>query len=203
MRCGVAVLLALVAAHPLARGAEPPPAPLTCADSAGGLQPQRLETVHAEKRGRIALDATAQCLGGVAGFPVAAVLLELPAFTEPYSVRVFSLVGGTFAIPRLELLDAQFARTRQFAADDFTRRGDSISLEVFVDADNAADRYLLAYVDPERIGTGDARRVMSVNANPYFYMWTGAETQQVAQAVDSGRLVVELVGERWKKKKRK
>lgn len=78
------------------------------------------------------------------------VVLELPAFSVPYSVGITSVAtAGTtdqsVLVPRVALFDAEFKRTRLFGSDDLRHRGSNLERTVFINAADARERYIVIY----------------------------------------------------------
>lgn len=204
----VALLGVLISAPALAVDKTPAnkaAAVVECAETRQQLLPVSLEETHLQKKGRVELKAANGCLKGQAEFSVAALLLKLPEYSEPYSIKLDAIVQGTYFLPRIEMLAADLSTVRIFNYRTFRRRGTANSLEVFVNPTNAAEQFMLVYVDPEQIGQNENRSLMTQDAAyayPVLWMY-GRDQTRVLQAVDQGRLEVHLVGERWAPKKKK
>ncbi len=202
-----ALLGALASSPVLSAGKTPADkasAAVECAETRQQLTPISLEETHSQKKGRVELKATNGCLKGQAEFSVAALLLKLPVYAEPYSIKLDAIIQGTYFLPRIEMLAADLSTMRIFNYRTFRRRGTANSLEVFVNPINAAEQFMLVFVDPEQIGQNDNRSLLSQNvvyASPVFWMY-GRDQTRILQAVDQGRLEIHLVGERWNPKKK-
>jgi hypothetical protein len=101
------------------------------------------------------------------------------------------------------VLSETFSVAREYSSSDFRRRGDSISIEIFLNDENAGERFVLVYVDPAEVGKQDSRTVLTSNGTYIstgisgFMLVTGSDTARVISAVDSGSLMIKLVGARW------
>ena len=137
------------------------PAPIVCVATAGELPRQDLLWLVAHKKGKVPLNRAAGCLGHTQGITVPAVLLTLPEFTGPYSIKVAAPVGKTYFIPALQLLDEALQVRRSIPPQELRRRGMELSTEVFVGAPNVEERYLLVFIDPDNLGKMDTRTSMS------------------------------------------
>jgi hypothetical protein len=130
------------------------------------------------------------------------VIVELPAFTQSYSVNVRSMLGGTVLAPRVDVLDVQKAPRRSLGLQDVRRRGDSLELDVFVTKNDGDDRYLVLYADPSALGQGESRSSMGMQT-AYIgtgYWMSGTDTKVQVNYVDEGTLMVTLKGPQWEKK---
>jgi hypothetical protein len=174
-----------------------------CASEASALRVISLEAHVKQKHGKFVLGKKSECLVTADGGNLAAVLVELPAFTEPYSISIRSLLGKSVLVPRADLLDATKVRRRSLGLQDVKRRGDSLSIEVFINNENADERFLVLYADPAALGQTETRSSMSIQST---YVVTGTwmsgnEAKQVVDYVSEGTLVVALNGAQWEKKK--
>ena len=174
-----------------------------CADGVSALRVISLESHVKQKKGKFVLGKKSECLVTVDGGNLAAVLVELPAFTEPYSINIRSLLGKSVLVPRADLLDATKATRRSLGLQDVKRRGDSLSIEVFINNENADERFLVLYADPAAFGQAETRSSMSIQST---YVGTGTwmsgnEARQVVNYASEGTLVVGLNGAQWEKKK--
>lgn len=208
--------VALVAQAP-ASAAEPESIPAEeCVSEVAKLPAYDLAEIAFLKRGDFKLSARKGCLvvdGG--GYPAG--LFSLPAFEEPYAVRVAAQVepgfGGANAkakvvSPRVTLLDEKLALTRTFGASDLTRRGAQMSIDVFVNPENSAERYLLLHVEPERVGETETRSNVGATVTPIYtgvgfvVITTGHDKPQQIEVRAKGRFVVSLLGD-WADRARK
>src|SRR5438552_16376870 len=100
-------------------------------------------------------------------------LLALPPLDSPYAIRIAAPTQrSSYLQPRIEMLDAQYHPLRSYGAERLKRRGMEMSLEVFMNAANAEERFVLLYADPEHLGD------------------TGQKTNSQSQALFVGRGVV-------------
>lgn len=183
--------------------ANPAPFP-PCVAKAEDMQSKDLESLFLKHHGELGVDLSAGCLRSVEDRDYPAILLALPAVESGYAIRISAPIHDhQFMIPRAEFLDAQFRRTRSFGAAELKRRATGWSMVVFVDMDDSNEEYLLLYADREHLTDTDQK--MQFAARP-LYVGTGviirgAETLDSLSASESGKLVVELQGPRWDKKK--
>jgi Maltose operon periplasmic protein precursor (MalM) len=153
-------------------------------------------------RGSIDLERSSGCLQ-VSDPPigVAAVRLVLPSFEEPYALRIAAPLDRTVILPRVTFLDEQFRVTRSFGAEALKRRGTELSFEVFINPADANERYVVLYADPAHIGESDQRTVSRTTSvfvgSGVIYL--GSELGSHVVAVDTGNMVVSLIGERYQK----
>lgn len=78
------------------------------------------------------------------------VSFALPAFQMPYSIEISSLPQGTLQDsallhPRVATYDADFKRLRYFDEKTLRMRGQQLERTVFINANDAAERYLVIY----------------------------------------------------------
>jgi hypothetical protein len=199
--CLVATLACCVALPALGKNKKEEP-PRTCVASAAELTVIPLEDHVKRKKGRFVLNKKSECLVTADGFNLPAVVVELPAFTQSYSVNVRSLLGGTVLAPRIDVLDAQKAPRRSLGLQDVRRRGDSLEIDVFVTKNDGDDRYLVLYPDPSVLGQGESRSAMGMQTTYIAtgYWTSGAESKVQVNYVDEGTLLVMLKGPQWEKK---
>ncbi|HEY8122277.1 MAG TPA: hypothetical protein VII78_13230 [Myxococcota bacterium] len=191
-----------------AAGAEPAASAPKCAQAAEGLPLHDIADVAFDQRGEFKLTSRRGCLSLEEGdFPAG--LLALPDFVEPYAVRVAAWVEGSYGYnakpkvvsPRVTLLDAHFAVTRSFGEAELTRRGEQLALDVFVNPENAAERYLLLHVEPERLGQTERRTSVGSTMTPVVIgtsvamITSGHDKPQEIEIRATGRFVVSLLGD--------
>jgi hypothetical protein len=179
-----------------------------CAQSADLLPLHDLAHVAFDERGVFKLAVRRGCLRLEEGeFPAG--LFALPQFAEPYAVRVAAAVEGSYGFsakpvvvsPRVTLLDEHFAVTRSFGASDLTRRGEQLSIDVFLNPENATERYLLLHVEPERIGQVETRTNVGATVTPVVIgtgvvmITSGHDKPQEIEIRAKGRFVVSLLGD--------
>jgi hypothetical protein len=192
-----AACLASSASHAAGKKDEP----RACAASIAELKSVLLEQHVKKKKGKFALGKKSECLVTADGISLPAVLVELPPFAEPYVVNIRSLLGKTVLAPRVDVLDATKTQRRSLGLADTKSRGDSLSIDVFINQDNADERYLVLYPDPTALGSGESRSSMGLQT-AYIgtgYWTSGTESKQLVNYVDAGTLVVTLKGPRWEK----
>ncbi|MBM0107380.1 hypothetical protein JM946_21790 [Steroidobacter sp. S1-65] len=178
--------------------------PRVCAASTAELKVVSLEEHVKKKKGKFVLGKKSECLVTSDGINLPAVLVELPPFVEPYVVNIQSLLGGTVLAPRVDALDAAKAHRRSLGLADVKSRGDSLSIDVFMNQENAEERYLVLYPDPEALGRGESRSSMGMQTTYIAtgYWMSGTESKQLVNYVDAGTLIVTLKGSQWDKKKK-
>jgi hypothetical protein len=184
----------------LAAGKKEEP-PRVCAASTAELKAVLLEEHVKKKKGKFALGKKSECLVTADGINLPAVLVELPPFTESYVVNIQSLLGKTVLAPRVDVLDATKTQRRSLGIAETKSRGDSLSIDVFINQENADERYLVLYPDPTALGRGESRSSMGMQT-AYIgtgYWMSGTESKQLVNYVDAGTLVVALKGPRWEK----
>jgi hypothetical protein len=202
--------LSLLCAAPSGAKGKPPEAP--CVASVASLPVHDLARVAFDDRGEFKLAARNGCMRIAEGeYPAG--LFALPQFAEPYAVRVAAWVEGGVGSrrgvhvvsPRLTLLDAQFAATRTFGAEDLVRRGQQFSIDVFLNPENGAERYLLVHVEPERLGEVETRTNVGSTLTPVvigtgvMMITSGHDEAQEVEVRATGRLVLGLLGD-WAKR---
>jgi hypothetical protein len=195
-----AALAALLSAPSF--GAKKKPDPPVCVKSPEQLMAVDLSTLFIKHKGKIDLEPEDGCM--VVGDPpamLAAVRLTLPSFEGSYAVKVAAPVGRSMVLPRVVLLDDQFRTTRSFGAETLKRRGMEMSVEVFVDAPNVDEKFMVIYADPAHIGDTDKRTESQTNT--LFvgtgYINYGSEIGSDVTAEETGDIVVSLIGERFEK----
>lgn len=194
----MAAYLASHAAHAGSKKEEP----RVCAASSAELKVVSLEEHVKKKKGKFVLGKKSECLATADGIDLPAVMVELPPFVEPYVVNIRSLLGSTVLAPRVDVLDAAKNQRRTLGLADVKSRGDSLSIDVFMNRDNADDRYLVLYPDPSALGHGESRSSMGMQT-AYIatgYWTSGTESKQLVNYVDAGTLIVTLKGPQWEKK---
>lgn len=176
-------------------------APPACV-SASALKPVDLADLFLRHDGEIELKGGASCMRTEKGVELPALLLALPAFEAPYSVRIAALLGHAYYLePRVDLLDGQFQVLRSFGAERLKRRGTEMSMQVFIDAANAGEKYLLLYADPEHFADKDQKttsQAQTVYVGTGFLILGNEQTEGLS-ATTIGKLNITLVGEQWDK----
>jgi hypothetical protein len=199
--CAAAVATFLSAPSFAAKKSAPP----VCVKGPEQLMGIDLAILFVKHKGRIDLEPEDGCL--VVGDPpamLAAVRLTLPSFEGSYAIRIAAPVGKSMVLPRVILLDDRFRTTRSFGAETLKRRGTEMSLEVFVDAPNVDEKFMVIYADPAHIGDTDKRTESQTNT--LFvgtgYINYGSEIGSDVTAEETGDIVVLLIGERFEKMRR-
>lgn len=178
---------------------KPAPVPVPCGPRAQ-LPPVDLKEIFLRHGGEIELKSGAGCLKTDTGQELPAILLALPAFESAYGVRFEAPVGNSaYLEPRVEMLDEQFQVVRAFGAERLKRRGTEMSLQVFVEPANSAERYVLLYADPAHMTDTDKKT--SAESQTLFvgtgFIVLGNEKTRALSASVIGKLNVTLVGEQW------
>lgn len=177
-------------------------AAVECATSPAQLKAVDLTELFLHHKGELDVRSRAGCLRLASGSELPAVLLALPPFSTPYAVRIEAPTGnGGYMQPRVDLLDARYQTLRSFGAERVRRRGTQLSMEVFVNEANAAERFVMLYADPEHLGEEDHR---TTSQSQMLFVGTGfvvlgADRTAVLHSGTEGHLTVLLVGEAWDK----
>jgi hypothetical protein len=176
--------------------------PRECVANIAELTVVSLEQQVKKKKGKFVLGKKSECLVMPDAGNLPAVLVELPQFTQPYAVNIRSLLGGTVLAPRVDMLDVNKTQRRSFGLADLKSRGDSLSVDIFINDDNADERYLVLYPDPSAFGHGESRSSMGMQTSYVGtgYWISGTDTKRVVTYVDAGTLIVALKGPQWEKK---
>lgn len=207
LRSGISLLvLCALATMPFARGAESRAGgERQCASSVAELTATALTELVAKKNGKFSFSAKSDCLVRDDHPPLPALLLELPEFPGPYVLRLESLIGDSFVMPRLEFYDGEGRFTRSVDQSAFRNRTTVVSADVFFRPEHAAERRVLVIPDPAALGkTRERTTLESRGAYMLYAAWfSGADTTVTLNQVEVGKLVVSLIGEPWEKKKKR
>jgi hypothetical protein len=180
-------------------------APVECATSPAQLRAVDLTELFLRHKGELDVRSRAGCLRLATGSELPTVLLVLPPFSAPYAVRFEAPTdNGGYLQPRVDLLDAQYQTLRSFGAERVRRRGTRLSMEVFINEANAAERFVMLHADPEHLGEQDHRttsqsQMLFVGTG---YVVLGADRTAALHSSTEGHLTVLLVGEAWDKAQR-
>jgi hypothetical protein len=193
-------LLVMFALSADALAAAPP-----CATGIKDMKPVSLVELFRNSKGKYKLQRKTGCLADVGGREVPAVLLELPAYTEPYAVRIAAMIRKDFVLPRITFLDENHFPTREVKGEQLTRRGGEVSTDVFINPENSSERYVLVHADPEAIGGTETRVNMNTHMATFplspagvVGTWTsGSDGTQELKLVDSGQFFFTLIGDQW------
>ena len=182
--------------------ADQPAAAVPCATSRAELKAHDLAEIFLKQQGKVELKSAAGCVKLENGMELPAMLLALPPLDSPYAIRIAAPTqGSSYLQPRIEMLDEQYHTLRSYGAERLKRRGMELSLEVFMSAANAAERYVLLYADPEHLGDTDQK---TTSQSQMLFVGTGFvilgndKTASLRSATD-GALTVQLLGEQWEK----
>jgi len=195
-RAGLTLAVLLTCASSFAAGA---PAP-SCANSRAELKARDLTELFLKHKGELDLKSQVGCLKLESGVELPAFLLELPAYESPYTIRMEAPLGtGTYLLPRIDMLDAQFNTLRSFGAERLKHRGIEMSLDIFVNSPNASERYALIYADPQHLGEQDSKTVSQSKmlfVGTGFYI-AGDDNTTTRHSASEGKLTVTLLGGQW------
>lgn len=151
---------------------------------------------------RVVLDKNAQAFdfGGVKAFFM---LYELPAYAAPYSIVLSSLPGGlqndkALFIPRVALYDGDMRPTRYFDEKTLRNRGDSLERTVFINPQNAQERYMAVFGSDMSASIERAYSFVTVTpvmAGPVmFNMYGGQDGKSTLRSSPTGMLDIETQG---------
>ena len=195
----LAGLVPWVSAH---AATDHPPDATPCATARAELKAHDLAEIFLKQQGKVELKRAVGCLKLENGMELPAMLLSLPPLDNPYSIRVAAPTrGSSYLQPRIEMLDAQYHPLRSYGAERLKRRGMEMSLEVFMNAANAEERFVLLYADPEHLGDTDQKTTSQSQAlfvGTGFVITGNDRTASLRSATD-GELTVQLLGEQWEK----
>lgn len=187
--------------------AKPKAARAECVAAVEALPLHDLVRVAFDDHGKFKLAPSNGCLRMDEGdFPAG--LFALPEFSEAYAVRAAAWVEGNYGYgsklkvvsPRVTLLDAQFNVTRSFGVNELTRRGEQLTIDVFVNPENTAERYLLLHVEPERVGQTETRTNVGSTLTPVvvgtgvIMITSGHDKPQQIEIRAKGLFTVSLLG---------
>jgi hypothetical protein len=177
-----------------------PAAPADCAASPSELRSVDVSDLFLRHKGELDVKTHAGCLRLQGGSELPAVLLALPSFGAPYALRFEApLDEGGYLQPRVEMLDANYQTLRSFGAERVRRRGTQLSLEVFINEANAAERFVLLHADLEHLGEED-HRTTSRSQTLFVgtgYIILGSDHTAALRSSTEGHLKVLLIGEQW------
>lgn len=150
----------------------------------------------------ISLDKTRQAFsfGGTKAFFV---LFELPAYTRPYGLTVSSVPGGTpgdvaLVVPKLAFYDADFRPTRHFDEKTLRNRGTSVERTVFVNPQDAGERYLAVFASD--LSASIERAYSEVTVTPVaagpvvFNLYGGRDGKSTLRSSPTGVFEIETQG---------
>jgi hypothetical protein len=140
------------------------------------------------------VDRRSPCLRTDAG-PMSYLAFRLLEFESPYSVTVESeQVGGVLFAPQLGLMDEAGHVSRRLAFEDFSLRGTLLRATVFVNAENAQERYLIVTSAVGQVGQTRQPIVAQVTMIPVLtgllpMMWvSGSEYQGQYTLAHNGQI---------------
>jgi hypothetical protein len=174
-------------------------APLCCADR-GLAAAQRGALPLAPTSVEIDGHAQAHDFGGNKAFFV---LYELPAYREPYAIKVTSRPKGGLAdvailVPRVAMYDADFKLTRYFDDKTLRNRGNDLERTVFINPDDARERYIAIHGSNLSASIERAYSLVTVTpvmAGPVmFNMYGGQDGKSVLRSAPTGTVQIEVQG---------
>lgn len=130
-------------------------------------------------------------------------LYELPPFTKTYSMVITSTPNGSAAdlalfLPRVTFYDAQFQPTRHFDEKTLRSRGNSAERTVFINPQNAAERFVAIYGSDLSSSIERAYSMVTVTtvvAGPYmFNLYGGQDGKSTIRSAPSGSFNLEVNG---------
>jgi hypothetical protein len=150
----------------------------------------------------VLIDRTAQAFnfGGSKAFFV---LYELPAFKKTYSIGITSNPQGPITdvallIPRVALYDADFNVTRFFDEKTLRNRGNALERTVFINPDNAKERYIAIFGSDLSSSIERAYSMVTVTpifAGPVVFNWvSGTDGKSLLRSSPTGSLKLEVQG---------
>ncbi|MDI9237552.1 hypothetical protein QLQ15_01345 [Lysobacter sp. LF1] len=150
-----------------------------------------------EHEGFVEFASVARCYRPAEGTPVPVALYRLESITPPAEVKVSVQLstGGTFAAA-LDVLDADMKPLRRYGFEQFTRRGSTYSLDVFLNPSTTTPAYVMLSPDQTHVGkkdtaTGSATNVSPILAGPVMFMYhTGSETVTENPLLQGGKVRV-------------
>jgi hypothetical protein len=201
-KLGIAALAATLAVGGAAESAEKPaPAPRTCTDTISELPVIGVEQLLKKRKIGVGLSARSACYLREGQPPLPAAVLTLPEYTAPYVLRVESTITDSLVLPRIEMLAEDGTVTRVIEGSAFRRRTTVASVDIFIKPEHAHERRVLLFPDPAEIGKSEARTTLMAVGSPNYWM-SGMDSTRVINQVDTGKLVVSLVGEIWEQGKK-
>lgn len=147
-----------------------------CADSLQQVEPSSLvdlgEHKQKPKRWLVSVNEESPCLRFSPEQAMSVELLQLQPFGKPYRLDISSLMrkerktkhDQLIFSPTIVMLDGKLRPTREFPHDEFRYRGSKLSHTIFINEENADERFLLLYSAPETIGETDERVAGAVNS---------------------------------------
>jgi hypothetical protein len=197
--------LAALAWPQVLTAAAPPPAPTPCVSSSAELKPRELAEIFLHHKGQVDLSNAAGCLRLENGMELPALLLALPPFAGAYTIRIAAPTErSSYLQPRIDMLDAQYHTLRTFGAERLKRRGTEMSVEIFVNPEDARERFVLLYADPAHLGEQDQK---TTSESRMLFVGTGVvilgdDKTAALRTTTEGKVTVQLLGEQWEKAER-
>lgn len=125
----------------------------------------------------------------------------LPPFQMPYSIEISSLAQGTLRdsslfFPRVTTYDADFSRLRHFDEKTLRMRGQQLERTVFINAKDAAERYLVVSGSDQDVQIETTYAVMNstpVMSGPVmFNLISGADVKGLLRASPTGSIRIKV-----------
>jgi hypothetical protein len=128
-------------------------------------------------------------------------LYELPPFTKTYSMVITSTPNGNLVdlalfLPKVTLYDEQFKPTRHFDEKTLRNRGNSVERTVFINPQNATEKYVAIYGSD--LSSSIERAYSMVTVTPVFsgpYMvnvYGGQDGKSTIRSAPSGSFNLEV-----------
>lgn len=130
-------------------------------------------------------------------------LYELPAFGQPYAIKVISKPNGPLTdvailVPRVAMYDADFKLTRYFDDKTLRNRGNDLERTVFINPADAGERYIA--IHGSNLSASIERAYSMVTVTPVvagpvvFNMYGGQDGKSVLRSAPTGSLQIEVQG---------
>ena len=139
-----------------------------------------------------------QCVATPSG-KIAAALFKFEDVRPPLQVSLTITAESTATLAAAAtLLDERFQPVRRYDFDRFSRRGNTYTLDIFVNADDPTPAYLLLSPDAAWVGKEDAgiragsTTYASYGPALFFAYHVGYEVTTNRQLTDAGRLQIEV-----------
>ncbi len=151
----------------------PTPTPVTQLSQAdcptlARVTPQPAPVPGAKKPATYHVAAASDCLMGADGKRTTGTLIALPPFAPGYYMDIASQAQGEALLPlRIQTLNGARDVQRTVDGQAIYFRGDGLSGQLFFNADNANERFLLITAAPSIVGQSTTRTAMGAQSNTY------------------------------------
>ena len=151
----------------------PTPTPVTQLSQAdcptlARVTPQPAPVPGAKKPATYHVAAASDCLVGADGTRTTGTLIALPTFAPGYYMDIASQAQGEALLPlRIQTLNGARDVQRTVDGQAIYFRGDGLSGQLFFNADNADERFLLITAAPSVVGQSTTRTAMGAQSNTY------------------------------------